>query len=402
MPPYGHGMTSRIAFAFLGLSILVAPAAARAGFRGCLEGLRGQAAAKGVSGATYDAATRGVQPDMMILELMDNQPEFKTPIWDYLGFLVDEERVEDGRAAMRRHGQALATAEARFGVDRHIIAGVWGVESNFGKDIGGRPLVQSLATLSCVPNRRQGYFRGEFFATLQIIERGDVAASRLTGSWAGAFGHTQFMPSTFLRLAVDLDGDGRRDVVDSVPDALGSTANFLRKAGWITGVPWGYEVQVPESFSSGLAGRSKKRPVSAWAAMGVTRIDGQPLSGEYQGAILLPAGKDGPAFLVTKNFDALYSYNAAESYGLAIAVLSDRMRGGAGVQAAWPTDDPPLSRAQRRELQQLLAARGFDVGEPDGKVGQKTRDAIKTIESKIGMRQTGRPGGKVLQVLKGR
>ena len=395
-------MNARIALALLGLSIAAAPAAAQSDFRACLAGLKGQAVAKGVPGETYDAVTAGVQPDMKILELMDNQPEFKTPIWDYLGFLVDDERVEEGRAAMRRWSAALAQAESRFGVDRHIIAGVWGVESNFGKDMGARPLVQSLATLSCVPNRRQGYFRGEFFATMQIIGRGDIRPERLIGSWAGAFGHTQFMPSTFLRLAVDLDGDGRRDVVDSVPDALGSTANFLRKAGWITGVPWGYEVQVPESFNSGLAGRKSKRPVSSWAAMGVTRIDGRPLSGEYQGAILLLAGKAGPAFLVTKNFDALYSYNAAESYGLAIAVLSDRMRGGAGVQAAWPTDDPPLSRAQRRELQQLLAARGYDVGEPDGKVGQKTRDAIKTIESQIGMRQTGRPGGKVLQALKGR
>jgi lytic murein transglycosylase len=395
-------MTRRIALALLGLPLLAAPAAAQSDFRACLAGLKGQAAAKGVSGATYDAATAGVQPDMKILELMDNQPEFKTPIWDYLGFLVDEERVEEGRAAMRRHAQALATAESRFNVDRHVIAGVWGVESNFGKDIGGRPLVQSLATLSCVPNRRQGFFRGEFFATLQIIERGDVAANRLNGSWAGAFGHTQFMPSTFLRLAVDLDGDGRRDVVDSVPDALGSTANFLRKAGWNNAVPWGYEVDIPESFNAGLAGRAKKRPVSAWAAMGVTRVGGRPLSGDYEAAILLPAGKDGPAFLVTRNFDALYSYNAAESYGLAIAVLSDRLRGLPGVQAPWPTDDPPLSRAQRRELQQLLAARGYDVGEPDGKVGQKTRDAIKAVESQIGMRQTGRPGGKVLQALKGR
>ena len=401
MPPYGDGMTSRIAFAFLGLSILVAPAAAQADFRACLEGLRAQAAAKGVSGATYDAVTRGVQPDMEVLKLMDNQPEFKTPIWDYLGFLVDEERVEDGRAAMRRHGQALAQAEGRFGVDRHIMAGVWGVESNFGKDIGKRPLIQSLATLSCVPNRRQGYFRGEFFATLKIIDDGHVRADRLTGSWAGAFGHTQFMPSTFLRLAVDLDGDGRRDVVDSVPDALGSTANFLKKAGWSSGLPWGYEVRGPGGYS-GPTGRKNRRPLSAWAAAGLTRIDGRPLAGDYPAGLLMPAGANGPAFLVTKNFDALYSYNAAESYGLAIAVLSDRMRGGAGVQAAWPTDDPPLSRAQRRELQQLLAARGYDVGEPDGKVGQKTRDAIKAVESQIGMRQTGRPGGKVLQALKGR
>jgi lytic murein transglycosylase len=394
-------MIRRIAVALLGLSSIAAPAAAQADFRACLDGLRSQAVAKGVSGATYDSATRGVQPDMKILELMDNQPEFKTPIWDYLGFLVDEERVEDGRAAMRRHGQALAAAEARFGVDRHIIAGVWGVESNFGKDIGGRPLVQSLATLSCVPNRRQGYFRGEFFATLQIIERGDVAASRLTGSWAGAFGHTQFMPSTFLRLAVDLDGDGRRDVVDSVPDALGSTANFLKKAGWNSGLPWGYEVRLPRGYG-GPSGRKDKRPVSAWAAADLTRVDGRALSGEYAAGLLMPAGANGPAFLVTKNFDALYSYNAAESYGLAIAILSDRLRGGAGIQTPWPTDDPPLSRAERRELQRLLAARGYDVGEPDGRIGQKTRDAIKAIEQQVGIRPTGRPGGKVLAALRGR
>jgi lytic murein transglycosylase len=396
-------MTIRIASLSVAFASLLAasPLAAQSDFRSCLSGLRAQAAAKGVSGETFDAAMRGVEPDMKILELMDNQPEFKTPIWDYISVLVDEERVADGRAAMRQHGQALAQAEARYGVDRHIIAGVWGVESNFGKDIGSRPLVQSLATLSCVPNRRQGYFRGELMATLQIIERGDIAANRLTGSWAGAFGHTQFMPSTFQRLAVDLDGDGRRDVVDSVPDAVGSTANFLRKAGWNAGLPWGYEVRIPDGYG-GPSGRKNRRPLSAWAAAGVTRIDGRPLSGDYPAGLLLPAGRDGPAFLVTKNFDALYSYNAAESYGLAIALLSERLRGREGIQAPWPTDDPPLDRAQRRELQRLLTARGYDVGEPDGKVGQKTRDAVKSIEQQIGMRPTGRPGGKVLQALRGR
>src|SRR3954463_12631531 len=264
-------MTRRIALALLGLSIAAAPAAAQSDFRACLAGLKGQAVAKGVPGETYDAVTAGVQPDMKILELMDNQPEFKTPIWDYLGFLVDDERVEEGRAAMRKWGAALAQAESRFGVDRHIIAGVWGVESNFGKDMGARSLVQSLATLSCVPNRRQGYFRGEFFATMQIIGRGDIRAERLTGSWAGAFGHTQFMPSTFLRLAVDLDGDGRRDVVDSVPDALGSTANFLKKAGWITGATWGFEVKLPPGFDTRAAGRKNKKPFSSWAGQGVRR-----------------------------------------------------------------------------------------------------------------------------------
>jgi membrane-bound lytic murein transglycosylase B len=358
------------------------PAAAQSDFRSCLAGLKGQAAAKGISGEAFDRATRGLEPDLKILELMDNQPEFKTPIWDYLAALVDEERVQDGKAAMRQWGQALATAEA-----------------NFGKDIGGRPLVQSLATLSCYGSRRRDYFTGELMATLKIVEAGDIDPSHLRGSWAGAFGHTQFMPSTFQRLAVDLDGDGRRDVVDSVPDAVGSTANFLKKAGWVSGLPWGFEVRLPAGFKGPL-GRKAKRPLSAWASMGVTRADGRPLAGDYQAAIIAPAGTDGPAFVVTRNFDAVYSYNAAESYGLAIALLGDRLKGLSGIRAAWPTDDPPLSRAERRELQRLLTARGYDVGEPDGKIGQKTRDAIKDIERRIGLEQTGRPGGKVLQALR--
>ena len=378
-----------------------APHAARSDFGSCLTNLKSQAAAKGISAPTFAAATSGIQPDMKILELMDNQPEFKTPIWDYLATLVDEERVADGRAAMRQWGSALAAAEARYGVDRHIIAGVWGVESNFGKDMGGRPLVQSLATLSCYGSRRRDYFRGELMATLQIIERGDIEASRLTGSWAGAFGHTQFMPSTFQRLAVDLDGDGRRDVVGSVPDALGSTANFLRKAGWTPGQIWGHEVRLPAGFDAGLAGRRNKKPIETWAAMGVTHIDGRPLSGSGAAGILLPAGPRGPAFLVTKNFDALYSYNAAESYGLAIAVLSDRLRGGPGVRAPWPTNDRGLSRAERRELMHLLARAGHDVGEPDGRIGAKTRAAIQEVERQIGMAPTGRPGGRVLEALRG-
>ena len=380
--------------------LLAAPAAAQGDARACLSGLRAQAGSQGVTAGTFDSALASFEPDLKILELQNNQPEFKTPIWDYLSALVDEERVQDGRAAMRQWGSALAQAEARYGVDRHAIAGVWGVESNFGKDIGGRPLVQSLATLSCYGSRRRDYFAGELMATLKIIQNGDIEPASLRGSWAGAFGHTQFMPSTFQRLAVDGDGDGRRDIVDSVPDALASTANFLKKAGWQSGLPWGYEVRLPDRFQAGLLGRKAKKPVSAWAAMGVTRVDGRPLSGDYPAGIIAPAGLGGPAFLVTRNFDAVYSYNAAESYGLAIALLGDRLKGLPGIQTPWPTDDPPLSRAERRELQALLAARGFDVGEPDGRVGQKTRDAIKAVEAQIGMPQTGRPGGKVLQALR--
>ncbi len=387
----------------LALAALAAatPASAQADFGSCLSGLRSQAAAKGVSGQAFDVATRGVTPDLSILELMNNQPEFKTAIWDYLSALVDEERVQDGRNAMRQWGQALATAEARFGVDRHAIAGVWGVESNFGKDIGGRPLVQSLSTLACYGPRRREYFTGELMATLKIVQDGDINPANLRGSWAGAFGHTQFMPSTFQRLAVDGDGDGRRDIMASVPDAVHSTANFLKKAGWENGLPWGYEVRLPANFNAGLAGRKSKKPLSTWAAMGVTRIDGRPLSGSYAAGIIIPAGVNGPAFLVTRNFDAVYSYNAAESYGLAIALLGDRLKGLPGIQTAWPTDDPPLSRAQRRELQQLLTARGYDVGEPDGRIGSKTREAIKDVERRIGLEPRGRPGGKVLEALRG-
>jgi hypothetical protein len=238
-------------------------------------------------------------------------------------------------------------------------------------------------------------------ATLKIVEAGEIDASRLKGSWAGAFGHTQFMPSTYQRLAVDGTATGGATWSIRCRTPSPPPPTFLRKAGWSSGVPWGYEVRLPQSFSAGAAGRKNKRPVSAWAAMGVTRIDGRPALGRLRRRHPDPRRRRRPRLLVTRNFDALYSYNAAESYGLAIAVLGDRLRGGPGIQAPWPTDDPPLSRARRRELQQLLDRAGYDVGEPDGKIGQKTRDAIKSVESQIGMRPTGRPGGKVLQALRG-
>jgi lytic murein transglycosylase len=380
--------------------VLAAATAARADFDSCVAGLRSAAAAKGVSGATFDRAMAGVTPDMKVIEAMNNQPEFKTPIWDYLGTLVDDEKVAEGRSMMRQHASTLAAAEQRFGVDRHTIAAVWGVESDFGKARGKMPLVQALSTGACLAPRRNAFFKGELIATLQIIQRGDVRPERLFGSWAGAFGHTQFIPSTYLRLAVDGDGDGRRDLVDSIPDALHSTANFMDKAGWVTGATWGYEVRVPGSYSGGT-GRNPKRPVSHWASQGIVKFDGSALSGSGNAGLLMPAGRNGPAFLVFKNYDAAYSYNGADSYALAISLLSDRLRGRPGVQGQWPTDDLPLSREQRRELQRLLIQRGYNVGEPDGAVGALTRAAIKDVEGKIGMQQTGRPGEKVLRALKG-
>ena len=381
-------------------SFLGSAHADEAAFASCLASLRADAQAKGVSGATYDAHTAALTPDMAVIGFLDAQPEFVTPIWDYLAALVDDERVADGRAMLAEWAPVLARVEAEYGVDAATVVAVWGVESNYGRNFGSRPLLTSLSTLSCF-GRRQSFFRGEFFTTLRIIQEGHVAPDRLTGSWAGAFGHTQFMPSTFMRLAVDFDGDGRRDLVDSVPDALASTANFLKRAGWRSDLPWGFEVSLPRGMDVSGVGRRNKQPISAWAARGVRRIDGAPMPAAATPAgLLLPAGKDGPAFLVTRNFDAVYSYNAAESYGLAIAHLSDRLRGGAPFATPWPTDDPGLSRAERRELQQLLIARGHDIGEADGLIGARTREALKLEQAALGLAADGRAGQRVLQALR--
>ena len=388
--------TSLASAAALAAAILAA-APARADFAACLASLRAEAVSQGVPAATAAAALGGVQPDMKVLDFQKDQPEFKTPVWDYLAGLVDDERVADGKAKMAEQAAALETAEQRYGVSRYVIAAIWGVESDFGRSMGKRPLVQSLSTLACL-GERASYFRGELMATLKIIANGDVPADRLDGSWAGAFGQTQFMPSTFLRLAVDLDGDGRRDIVDSAPDALGSTANYLRKSGWRSGAPWGFEVKLPAGYA-GPSGRRNKAAMTTWAARGLTRVDGRPL-GEGEAGLLAPAGFNGPVFLTTSNFDAIYSYNASESYALAIAALADRLAGGRPFATPWPTDNPGLSRAERRELQKLLTARGYDVGEPDGAIGKKTKDAIADFESKNGMERDGRPSVKVLEALR--
>ncbi|WP_448150769.1 lytic murein transglycosylase [Labrys miyagiensis] len=385
------------ALALLALSALPASAAS---FQSCLAAIGARAQAAGVSPSVFSRQTSGLQPDMTVIDAMNKQPEFKTPIWDYMASLVDAQRVADGKQMLSRYGSVLAGVQRRYGVDPATVVAVWGVESNYGESQGTRPLVQSLATLACYAGRRQGYFEGELIATLKIIQRGDVNPNHLVGSWAGAFGNTQFMPSTFLRLAVDGDGDGRRDVVDSVPDALASTANYLAKAGWVPGTRWGYEVRLPASFKPGLAGRTKKRALSAWAAMGVTRVDGSPLAGEGRAAILLPAGPRGPAFVTFRNFDAIYSYNAAESYALAIAHLSDRIKGGSPFVTPWPTNDPGLSRAQRKELQALLIRSGYDVGTPDGSIGDKTITAIKDVQRRLGLPVTGHPGVQVLTALR--
>ena len=367
----------------------------------CLAELRPAALSARVSEATWRQHTNGLQADFSVIDKLNFQPEFRTAIWDYMSALVDDERVADGQARLAQHRAALERAEQRFGVDPATVVAVWGVESNFGQTFGKYPLVQALGTLSC-HGRRQAYFRGEFFSALRILQAGHIAPERLVGSWAGAFGHTQFMPSTFERLAVDFDGDGRADLMDSSVDALGSTANFLARAGWQRGLPWGIEVKLPAGFSVAGEGRRTKRPVADWTARGVRRVDGSALPANLGNVGLMTlAGPQGPAFLVTRNFDALYSYNAAESYGLAIAHLSDRLRGGGPFATPWPTDDPGLSRAERRELQALLTMRGHDIGTIDGMLGDKSRAAIRAEQQRLGHEPSGRGGQKILRALRG-
>jgi len=367
-------------------------------FSSCVKALRGEARSNGISAQTFDKAMAGVEPDQGVLNSMGNQPEFTTPIWDYLASLVDEQRVADGKTKLAEWAEALAGVEQKFGVDRHTVVAVWGVETDYGRNMGGRPLVRSLATVSCFGSR-QKFFRGELMATLRILQSGDVPPEHLTGSWSGAFGHTQFMPSTFQRLAVDFDGDGHRDIVGSVPDALASAANYLRDAGWVRDQPWGYEVRLPANYR-GPSGRRNRGALTHWTRFGIRRLDGSALAGSGRAALILPAGAGGPAFIVFRNYDAIFSYNNAESYALAIALLSDRLRGAGPIRIAWPTDDPGLARAERRELQQLLAERGYDIGAADGIIGQRTRDAIKVFQASTGLPVTGHAGAKVLSALK--
>ncbi|WP_218947005.1 lytic murein transglycosylase [Acinetobacter sp. YH16052] len=373
-------------------------------FQNCLANLRSQAVTRGVSSSTYDRYTQNLSPDYSVIERLNYQPEFSTPIWDYLSGLVDEERVQLGRQKLQQHREVLNRVAATYGIPAETVVAVWGVESNFGDISGKYPLLQALGTLSC-EGRRQSYFRGEFFTTMKLLQRGDVREEQLKGSWAGAFGHTQFMPSTYDELAVDFDGDGRRDLVSSIPDALASTANFLSKRGWQSGQPWGFEVKIPQGMSVSGEGRRNKKSLSSWNNQGVVRADGSALvqgnlSQSSQAGLLAPAGPSGPVFLVFKNFDAIYSYNAAESYALAIAHLSDRLQGKGSFMATWPTDDPGTSRAERREIQQFLLNRGYDIGAVDGLIGDKTRQAIRQEQQRLGLSPTGRAGQQILRAFR--
>src|ERR1700728_3614815 len=372
---------------------------AAADFANCLAALWPAAERRGITRATFARYTEGLTPDLSIMDLLDAQPEFTKSTWDYLDLLVGDDRISRGREILSQYAPAFAAVERSYGVDRHILAAIWGVESNYGTMGGDRPIVRSTATLACV-GRRRDYFREEFLSTLEILQRGDVKPERLIGSWAGAFGPTQFMPTSFKRYAVDFDGDGQRDVVDSVPDVIASTANNLKMDGWAAGQTWGYEVVLPQNFDYLLADRSKTMTMRQWEALGVKRAGAKPFPRAGENAFLmLPAGARGPAFLMLQNFRVIMKYNPAEAYALAAGYLADRMRGGPPFVQQWPRDERVLTLDERLELQQLLAQHGFDIGNPDGRFGPRTRIAIRNYQASVGLVPDGFASSSVLDRL---
>ncbi|HET7802902.1 MAG TPA: lytic murein transglycosylase [Pseudolabrys sp.] len=376
--------------------------ASAANFHGCIQRLWPAAAKRGISRNTFAKYTAALTPDLRIMDLLDNQPEFTKSVWDYLDILVTGERIERGRALLEKYRSVFDAVERAYGVDRYTIAAIWGVETNYGTLGGERPVLRSTATLACI-GRRQNYFREEFLSTLEILQHGDVRPEHLVGSWAGAFGPTQFMPTAFKRYAVDFDRDGRRDVVDSIPDIIASTANNLKKDGWVTGRTWGYEVIVPATFNFLLADHRRSMTLREWERHGIRRPDGHPFPRPDDHAFLLvPAGVQGPGFLMLTNFSVIMKYNPAEAYALAIGHLADRLRGGGPFAQDWPRYERVLSRTERLELQQLLARHGFDVGEPDGQFGLKTRAAIREFQARSGRIPDGFASAGILDQLRAR
>lgn len=372
------------------------------------ESLWPEARAKGISRATYDRAFQGIVPDPSVLEKAARQPEFTTPPWVYVETRVSERRIGNGQEKLTETGRILDAVEATYGVDKHVVAAIWGMESAYGYILQDRkivkPVIQSLATLAFYgkSQRRRSFGRSQLLASLSILESRDTTPERMLGSWAGAMGHTQFIPTTYLAYAVDFDGDGRRDIWDNEGDALASTAHYLKKSGWRTGETWGYEVELPDGFNYDLDGRRHARTLAEWEKLGVKRALGRPFPRPNDVAWLeAMAGGRGPAFLMLPNFRAIMRYNNSSSYALAVGHLADRLRGGGPFVQSWPQDDRLLTGEERTELQRLLRASGFAVGTIDGKIGPNTRRALRAFQARVGMVPDGLATFSVLDRLRG-
>jgi membrane-bound lytic murein transglycosylase B len=365
-------------------------------------GFRNQALQAGIRPDVFDRAFVGVSLDPSVVAADRSQPEFSRPIWEYLDGAISPTRVRRGQGLLSQYSDVLTRIEQRYGVDRQALVAVWGMESSFGDIQGNKSVIRSLATLA-YEGRRPTFAQDQLIAALQILQNGDITPERMLGSWAGAMGQTQFIPTTFNTHAVDFDGDGRRDIWGDAADALASTANYLQSSGWQKGQPWGFEVQVPGGFDYLLADGTVRKPVAQWLALGVRLPNGAVLpagSEQLSAALLLPAGYRGPAFLVLDNFRAILKYNNSSAYALGVSLLSQRFNGGGYLQGQWPKDDLPLSRSERIELQTLLTAKGYEAGNPDGILGANSRKAIRAAQAALGWPADGYATHKLLESLR--
>jgi membrane-bound lytic murein transglycosylase B len=389
-------------FALCLLTAILSPqlAAAQGDFATWLEAFKDEAAAAGISQATLTSALEGVAPLEEIIELDRRQPEFTQTFWSYIDRRVTPRRVERGRALLAQHRSLLQEMTARYGVQAGYLVAFWGLETNFGDFLGKTPVIASLATLA-YDRRRSDFFRNQLLDALRMVDGGHARLADMTGSWAGAMGQLQFMPNTFIRYAVDGDGDGRRDIWRSYPDAFASAGNYLNRIGWRPGERWGREVRLPPEFDLSLADMQIEKPLSEWRALGVRRADGGALPGStMSGSIVLPGGAAGPAFLVYRNFRNIMVWNRSLLYALAVGYLSDRIIGLGQLRAGRPAGERPLRRVEVEELQALLTARGFDLGEPDGIVGARTRAAVRLYQKGANLPADGYPTIELLEGLR--
>lgn len=372
-----------------------------AGFDAWVNGFRTRATARGIPSTTVDMAFRGAGYLPGVIDRDRNQTEFKRSLEDYLAIAASPERVAKGRAALARHRGSLSAIESRYGVEAEVVTAVWGLESQYGERRGSVPVISALATLA-YDGRRGAFFEQQLLAALRILQNGDTTPANMTGSWAGAMGHTQFIPTSYLEFAVDFTGDGRRDIWSEDPtDSLASTAAYLSRSGWRKGQPWGIEVRLPASFNTGVTGRGKGRTSDAWSGLGVTTVNGGRLPNHGAGSIILPQGTNGPAFLIFNNFNAIARYNNAVNYVIGVGHLSDRLRGGGPIQGNFPPDVTGMTIADRQELQRRLTAAGFDTEGSDGVIGAKTRAAIESFQRARGLPVTGEPSLDLLRRLRG-
>ncbi len=369
------------------------------GFAAWVEGYREHAAAEGIDAVTLAAAFDDVRFQPRIIELDRSQPEFSRPVWAYLDTAVSDQRVRQGRAKLDDHRDAAMRAENRYAVPAEILTAIWGVESNYGSYFGHFSTIDALATLG-FEGRRQDFARRELLAALEILQSGDIDREHMRGSWAGAMGHTQFLPSSFLSYAVDADGDGRRDIWGSVDDVMASTAYYLEQAGWRAGQPWGVEVTLPDDFDYAQSELAVRHSSDEWRSQGV-RARGDTWPSFDEASVIAPAGVRGPAFMVGPNFRVIMRYNASTSYALAVAALAERIAGGDGIQGDWPRDLEPLSRTQVKEMQRRLNALGFSTGgAPDGIVGPNTRRGLREFQRSQDMTPDGFPTHALLDRLR--